>query len=89
MSATLGQILSLGATGFIGQKALRCFGKKDYADIISFVTWCFVGVQLVIVVVGLAGWSTEWMSNAKETFNAAKSSPLGDFFKGFLKGIGF
>ncbi|MGL5767643.1 MAG: hypothetical protein ACRCX8_18575 [Sarcina sp.] len=89
MGVILGQTLRIGATGFVGQKALRCFGKKDYADVISFVTWCLVGVQLVILVSGAIGWSTEWMNSAKETFNAAKSSPIGEFVKGFLQGLGF
>jgi len=32
---------------------LRCFGKKDYADIISFCGCCAVGIELYGVIMSI------------------------------------
>lgn len=39
-------LIKIGAVSYISQKALRCLGKKDYADIIAFCGWLCVGIQL-------------------------------------------
>ena len=82
MSANLMHMLQIGATGFIGQKALRCFGKRDYADVISFVTWCFIGVNVFIMIIGFGDWATNWLNGAKEVAETVKSTGLSDFLRG-------
>ena len=39
-------LIKVGAVAYISQKALRCFGKKDYADVIAFCGWICVGIEL-------------------------------------------
>lgn len=47
-------ILINGAITFISQKALKCLGKKDYADIISMTGWCLIGGSFVKFVLELS-----------------------------------
>ena len=41
------ELIKLGTAAYISQKALKCFGKKDYADIIAFCGWSAVGIAFL------------------------------------------
>lgn len=42
-------IIKLGTVSFVCGKALKCFGKKDYADIIYMCGWLGVGTQVCML----------------------------------------
>ncbi len=46
-------LIKVATVGYISQKALRCFSKKDYADIIAFCTWCSVGLELYNIIINI------------------------------------
>ncbi|MCY6957981.1 hypothetical protein [Clostridium brassicae] len=41
------QIAKAGAVTLIVSKSLKCFGKRDYADIIKFSGICIMGVPVI------------------------------------------
>ena len=45
------ELIKLGTATYISQKALKCFGKKDYADIIAFCGWSAVGIELYNIII--------------------------------------
>lgn len=45
------ELIKVATVGYISQKALRCFAKKDYADVIAFCTWCAVGIELYNIII--------------------------------------
>jgi hypothetical protein len=46
-------ILINSMIGFIGSKSLNVFGKKDYGDLVIFVTVLYVGASVILKV---GGW---------------------------------
>lgn len=55
------EIIKIGAVGFICSKSLKVFGKKDYADVISFVCLLYVGICVCMKV---GGWYNSFMNSA-------------------------
>ena len=53
MSGILIEIIKVGSVAYISQKALKSFGKKDYADIITFVGWCAIGANVMQLFIGI------------------------------------
>lgn len=53
---TIVTIVKIGSAGLICGKALKVFGKKDYGDIINFVTFLSCGVLLLGLIFG-------WLDN--------------------------
>lgn len=47
MNEILIQIIKVGSVSYISQKALKSFGKKDYADVVAFVGWCGIGANVM------------------------------------------
>ena len=47
------ELIKLGTAAYISQKALKCFGKRDYADIIAFCGWCAVGIELYNIIINI------------------------------------
>lgn len=45
------ELIKLSTVAYISQKALKCFGKKDYADIIAFCGWSAVGIELYNIII--------------------------------------
>ena len=37
------ELLKTGVVGYICYKALKCFGKQDYADVIALLDWVYIG----------------------------------------------
>ena len=37
------ELLKTGVVGYICYKALKCFGKQDYADVIALLVWVYIG----------------------------------------------
>lgn len=54
-------IIINSCVGFIGAKALSCFGKKEYSDLLLFVMVLYVGVSIVAKV---GGWYDGLMHSA-------------------------
>lgn len=46
-------LIKVATVGYISQKALRCFAKNDYADIIAFCTWCAVGIEMYNIIISI------------------------------------
>lgn len=40
-------ILKMGTVSFISAKAMKCLGKLEYANIISFLGWLGIGVEAI------------------------------------------
>lgn len=55
------EIIKASAVGFICCKSLKCFGKKDYSEIIAFVTWLYVGAMICLKI---GGWYNSFMNSA-------------------------
>lgn len=55
------EIIKTCSIGLVSYKALKCFGKKDYADIIAFCTILYVGVMIISKV---GGWYDGFMNSA-------------------------
>ncbi|MEG0133432.1 MAG: hypothetical protein RR891_10725 [Clostridium sp.] len=47
MGALMGQLVKQIAVSLICQKALKSFGKQDYADCVKLGGWCLYGVTIV------------------------------------------
>ncbi|WP_305153826.1 hypothetical protein [uncultured Clostridium sp.] len=47
------ELIKVGAVAYIAQKALKCFGKRDFADIIAFCGWCSIGVTLIQLILNV------------------------------------
>lgn len=52
------EIIKIGVVGFICSKSLKVFGKKDYADVITFLMVLYVGVM---VFSKITGWYESFM----------------------------
>lgn len=37
------EVLKTGFIGYVCYKALKCFGKQDYADVIGLLVWVYLG----------------------------------------------
>lgn len=46
------EIIKIGVVGFICSKSLKVFGKKDYADVITFLMVLYVGVMVFSKITG-------------------------------------
>ena len=46
-------LIKVATVGYISQKALKCFGKRDYADVIAFCTWCAVGLEVYNIIINI------------------------------------
>lgn len=55
------EIIKIGAVGFLCSKSLKCFGKKEYSDVIGFMCFLYVGV---IIYMKIGGWYTGFMDSA-------------------------
>ena len=42
------ELLKVGIIGFTGYKTLKCFGKKDYGDIVIGTTALYIGLNVCI-----------------------------------------
>lgn len=49
MGGIMISIIKVGTVSFICGKALKCFGKQDYADIIYMCGWLGVGANICIL----------------------------------------
>lgn len=47
MGVLLGQLAKEIAVSVVCQKALKSFGKKDYADVVRLGGWCIYGCTIV------------------------------------------
>ena len=54
------EIIKTGTVGFICYKALVCFGKKDIADVIAFVSVLSIGCMVCLKV---GGWYENLMDS--------------------------
>lgn len=52
------EIIKIGVVGFICSKSLKVFGKKDYADVITFLMVLYVGVMIFSKI---TGWYESFM----------------------------
>lgn len=55
------EVIKTGAIGYICYKALCCFGKKDYADIIMLILILYIGTMIALRV---GGWYDSFMNSA-------------------------
>lgn len=55
------EIIKIGVVGFICSKSLKVFGKKDYADVITFLMVLYVGVM---VFSKITGWYESFMDSS-------------------------
>jgi NADH:ubiquinone oxidoreductase subunit 4 (subunit M) len=55
------EIIKTASVGFICYESLKCFGKKDYADVVAF---CSVLSTGVMVVSKIGGWYDNLMNSA-------------------------
>jgi hypothetical protein len=65
-------IIKTGAITFILSKAMRVFGKLDYADVIKFSGICLMGVnvlQIVICIIQNPPAVVKWICNAIKFFS--------------------
>lgn len=55
------EIIKTSTVCYICYKSLVCFGKKDYGDIIAFVSVLYIGVMIYSKV---DGWYINFMSSS-------------------------
>ena len=53
------ELLKTGVVGYICYKALKCFGKQDYADVIALVVWIYIGV---LILFQIGSWYDSFMN---------------------------
>lgn len=54
------EIIKTCSIGLVSYKALKCFGKKDYADIVGFCSVLYAGVMIISQV---GGWYDNLMNS--------------------------
>jgi hypothetical protein len=54
------EIIKTGSVGFICYESLKCFGKKDYADVVAF---CSVLATGVMVISKIGGWYDNFINS--------------------------
>lgn len=68
-------IIKRGSVSFVAQKAFRCLGKKDYADIVAFAGIVSVSAEIISLALYLGMCFNNWWGGLMD-------SPVMKFFFG-------
>jgi len=55
------EIIKTGTVSYICYKSLTCFGKKDYADVIAFISVLYIGAMFCLKI---GFWYNTFMNSA-------------------------